>query len=716
MLNCQFAVIHCFAQEQYLWPIKRDAGNSEGIISVKSKELDILYRPGEYIEKEYNFGDLFLTAPEGTTIVAPVSGTVIICNYTYMTSICTSCGFKDIISEDFNEDKKNILTLVENRQCCVSKMDTKYLSLHIGIQTADGRKVWISGLHPVRRIKSGEKIKKGDVIGTMGYSYKSIKQPSILVEVSEKNGKCSDPMTPFGLKTTFKKPEERKIPTELSETEAKQDFEILIGALKEGHPGLYDYMSEQELENYIQHTLKSIPAKITMADFERLVIATVNKIRDSHTAVISQPNFKNKIEPYAPTVYFGWLNNSLIVNRTVGSEKQYYGKKIIAVDGIPADSLKEMIRPYMALQEGFIENFSDMNFINTALKYFEYTSTASKKCDVTLQFEDGTQKLFKGCKFNGQSIGLIPTREDLLKFFMLNQPADKDVTLEMLSDSVAYVGISTFTMSDVEFDKLGDFMKSISKSGCPNLIVDVRNNSGGDCIKFFSYIAQEPFKTFEYLKVNKQDNYEFLQYSLNYTPEIVSFYDYVPVEGKSGFYAFNNDLVYPDTLINYKGRVYILTNERSYSASSDLAALIKKYYRGAVVGRETGSGFYQMNASVSPQLRLPNSWIVVQYPLVKFVFESQLDERIPWGRGVLPDFPVLFSLDEMAFVNGDSILNYTLQLIQNGVYIEKPITQKDNDTCKTNWIRNICIVLIVGLSAGGVVMFYRRKSKKQHIS
>jgi C-terminal processing protease CtpA/Prc len=256
-------------------------------------------------------------------------------------------------------------------------------------------------------------------------------------------------------------------------------------------------------------------------------------------------------------------------------------------------------------------------------------------------------------------------------------------------------------------------MKSISESGCPNLIVDVRNNPGGDCTKFFSYIAQEPFKTSEYTKVNKQENYEFLQYSLNYTPEIVSFSDFVPVEGKSGFYSFfNDDLDYPDTLINYKGKVYILTNERSYSASSDLAALIKKYYRGAVVGRETGSGFYQMNARESPQLRLPNSWIVVQYPLVKFVFESQLDERIPWGRGVLPDYPVLFSLDEMAFVNGDSILNYAIQLIYNGLYIEKPLIQKDNDTVKTNWVIYFCTGLILVLITVLFLTLYRKRSKR----
>jgi hypothetical protein len=707
---CNFLIFNCYAQE-YLWPIKRD-NTSEGIISVKSKELDILYRPDEYIDKEHNFSTLFLTAPEGTTIVSPVDGTIIFCSYGYFNSICSVCSFGGF-SEDFEQDKKNILEYIASGKHPIKKLDVKYLSLGIYIQTADGRKVDISGLRPVKQFKSGEKIKKGDVIGTMGYSYKAIKQPSIRVEVATKRGKSDDPMTPFGLKSTFKKPEERIILTELTEAEAKQDFEILIGALKEGHPGLYDYISEQDFENHISVTLNSIPSKIPMADFERLVITTVNKIRDSHTAVISQPNFKNKIDPYIPTIFFGWLNDTLVVNRVVGSEKQYFGKKIIEVDGIPANSLKLIVKPFIALQEGFIENFTDIDFINTALKYFEYVPTASRKCDVTLTFADGTEKLFKGQKFYGQNTGLYPDREDLLKFLMLNKPENKNVTLKMLSDSVAYTGISIFNMNDLEFDELTDFMKSISKSDCPYLIVDVRNNPGGDCTKFFSYIAQKPFKIFEYLKANKQDNYEFLQYSLNYSPDIVSFSNFVPVAGKSGFFSFNNELNYLDTSVNYKGRVYILTNERSYSASSDLAALIMKNNRGAVVGRETGSSYYQMNARESSQLRLPNSWIVVHYPLVKFVFESQLNERIPWGRGVLPDFPVPFTLEEITFENGDAILNYALQLIQDGIYIDETLALEDNDTEKSNWLLYICSGFIVIL---GAVLFlaYRRKGAKRN--
>jgi hypothetical protein len=39
---------------------------------------------------------------------------------------------------------------------------------------------------------------------------------------------------------------------------------------------------------------------------------------------------------------------------------------------------------------------------------------------------------------------------------------------------------------------------------------------------------------------------------------------------------------------------------------------------------------------------------------------------------VLPDYPVRISLEEIECRNGDKVLNYTLQLIEENKYIERP--------------------------------------------
>ena len=78
--------------------------------------------------------------------------------------------------------------------------------------------------------------------------------------ISEK-GKTSagDPMTPFGLQTTFKKIKNTKRATSLSKEQAVEDYAILVDALKEGFPGLYDYVSEEEFNDYVIILLCILP-------------------------------------------------------------------------------------------------------------------------------------------------------------------------------------------------------------------------------------------------------------------------------------------------------------------------------------------------------------------------------------------------------------------------------------------------------------------------
>lgn len=99
------------------------------------------------------------------------------------------------------------------------------------------------------------------------------------------------------------------------------------------------------------------------------------------------------------------------------------------------------------------------------------------------------------------------------------------------------------------------------------------------------------------------------------------------------------------------------------------AGWVKKQNRGVIVGRETGSAYHQMKAENFTQYILPISDIAIQIPIIKIVFDTVVNERFPFGRGVLPDYPVNFTPEELSFAHGDSILNYTLQLIHDGKYI-----------------------------------------------
>lgn len=86
-----------------------------------------------------------------------------------------------------------------------------------------------------------------------------------------------------------------------------------------------------------------------------------------------------------------------------------------------------------------------------------------------------------------------------------------------------------------------------------------------------------------------------------------------------------------------------------------------------------------MNAQKFVQICLPNSTMTYTIPLVFCCFDTEVNDRVPYERGVLPDYEVPISIEEMAFLGGDAILNRTLKLIADGKYLsdKNPFAEAD---------------------------------------
>ena len=81
------------AQQPYLWPIE-GAKAGEGII----------YAPQSYIDGELNIAGLYITAPEGTVVVAPADGTIGSYGIDYAPSLSSSQSWR--IDEGYSIDRQ----------------------------------------------------------------------------------------------------------------------------------------------------------------------------------------------------------------------------------------------------------------------------------------------------------------------------------------------------------------------------------------------------------------------------------------------------------------------------------------------------------------------------------------------------------------------------------------------------------------------------------
>ena len=92
--------------------------------------------------------------------------------------------------------------------------------------------------------KSVMAVRRGVLLGTVGYYYRGIKEPHISLSLSDTQSNADDPMKPFGLKSTFIPPKEAKAPETLTRALALEDVGVLTACLQEAYPILYDIIDQ----------------------------------------------------------------------------------------------------------------------------------------------------------------------------------------------------------------------------------------------------------------------------------------------------------------------------------------------------------------------------------------------------------------------------------------------------------------------------------------
>ena len=169
-------------------------------------------------------------------------------------------------------------------------------------------------------------------------------------------------------------------------------------------------------------------------------------------------------------------------------------------------------------------------------------------------------------------------------------------------------------------------------------------------------------------------------------------------------------VLYPDSTLNYRGRLYILTDETSCSAATIFPSVLVRNRRAVTVGRETMSGYHYLTAMKYNEVRLPNSKIILHVPLVMEVFDEAVTPRTPAGRGLMPDYPVPATYEEYFTATEDFILNRALELIAQGQYLGQDwFAELDAGPDARGGMRILYAAAAVILLAGAVLALFRRR-------
>ena len=686
-----------FAQT-WTWPI---AGHKAG--------ENIICPPNSHLGKEFNCCDLFIGGDKNDIVVCPADGVIKNTAILYIPKLGHQTSFNYDNNYTWEENLSRITP--------PANYNPHFLSGALIIVIGDGRKISIAGLGGGYKFTEGQSVKAGDTLGTLAYSYKGIQKPSLYVGVSLPNTVTSDPLSPFGVESKFHLDiEDREDPMPVDKM--REDLTILEKVVLEIYPSLNERMSDKAFHDSMEVLRQSITQPTPMVMVDPLLRFT-HLLHDSHLALLPDRLGKKMFDFYGPVLFYTWCDDTMRVLMTAKGFEKYKGCVVKSIDGMEARDYAQQTHNYQNLYDLNVQSTLEEDNVMLSFRYpiLNKNATATSKSHIIFADSEEVDIPFEKVPVEFHSNGTPSYRiRDWYFINTMNTELDSTYVTRQLNDSTAYLSIRTFNIQDADFNHL---LKWIGSCKASNMIIDLRNNSGGDSDKMneiLACFAQQPLnrQRGSHLYVKKQYGFETLKYSENHTNEDTLFTEYIQLKDKQGYYCFDENTtcsyIMPDSSHQYTGRVYVLTNGKSLSCATVFPAVLVRNRRGVSVGRETGSAYHFINAYELAQIILPNTRRTITIPMVKVVFDTTVCERTPWGRGLLPDYELPLTYNEVIMGDDgetDVMLEYALQLIADGKYLsaEDPFAEIDAQKKAGHWW--IWAIAFVGIIA--IVVIVMRK-------
>jgi hypothetical protein len=397
----------------------------------------------------------------------------------------------------------------------------------------------------------------------------------------------------------------------------KADFRVFREALEKNHAGLYTYKSKQELDHILDSCYQTLSKSMSPLEFGKPILQMISAIQDGHTGsnvprlLMAHYNEHEKVFP----LYLYFVNDKAYV---LCGEGLAAGTEILTIDGRPVDNLAREIYRYLP-SDGAITSKKRQQLNDGAFPILYHWIFGHRDTfEVQYKGQSGITEMSK--------LSAIAT-SDFTCDYQKKQNNARPLQITFQDNATAVLTVKTFdngriSRANMDFRLFLDSAFAVLQNRkIANLIVDVRDNGGGDDnygALLYSYLSQKPFRYF----ASKASNTHSL------TP------DENPLLGMQ-----------KPQQNNFKGKVYILTNGVSFSTTADFCATARSNKRAIFVGEETGGGYYGNTSGGRTEVTLPNSGIVVNIPLYKYL--NAVEKAQQPDRGIIPDYPVYAKIDDI---------------------------------------------------------------------
>ncbi len=412
---------------------------------------------------------------------------------------------------------------------------------------------------------------------------------------------------------------------QFSKAQVLEDLDYLKESLEETHYNLYAYTPREDFIRNFNEVRNSIDQdSLSLLEAVSLFQRVISKADNGHTEI----DFPG--QPYIEYAYGGGTvfplelafegGRALVRKNWSGNDTIKSGSEVLGINGVSMAETLERIYPQVSAERPYfkhakIELYSFPRFYWQVFGPRDSFEVAIRSGDGVRNFQLPAVPALEGYEAKRTEI-LSSVRE--LKFF----------------GPSAYLNPGNFSGDLAAYQKFVDSaLVEIKEHKSPNLIVDLRNNGGGDDAfsdYLVSYFADTPFQwnsefTLKSSALLKRDTRQNRDTTDVYWQSVLNHKD-----GEVYLYTFPPYLPQPADR-RFTGTVYVLVNRQSYSQSAVTAAQIQDYGFGTIVGEETGE-YPTLYASVF-RYSLPQTGVPVQVAKGRIVRVNGSTAE----KGVIPD-------------------------------------------------------------------------------
>jgi hypothetical protein len=498
----------------------------------------------------------------------------------------------------------------------------------------------------------------------------------------------------------------RKLAETKNPKDLQEDVDYLYRKLQAYHPQLYWYIGKKELDYKFDSLKSSITEPMTSREFYYKVAPVVSSIREGHTRVfqlnkafISMQKDSLKVKEFGYTPFsklkFGIFDNKLYVVKNSSWNKEVKpGTEVVSVNGIKAQLLLNKYRQTLTA-DGYVTTFRDRMLGNRFASFFysDFDFADSLTCE--LRYNDTLRTmLLKRVAPKDTARGNASVKKATVTLTAAQRDSARNERKRRLllgynSDDSTYSKNLTFCKSDssIAIMKLNDFtggqyekfyrksFKKLDSLKVKTLIIDLRNNPGGresEIRNLYSYLADTSFAFLKKMEITSPKSALFTSFFkgvplvldlfiLPFYPGYLAYALTHLSKGDDGkHYLRLGRNITKTKEPRFRGKVYVLINGGSFSASCIISSNLKGSKRATFVGEETGGAFNGTVAGRMPLFELPHSKLDVRIGLFCMRPEYQAEQE---GRGIIPDVAITPTLDDVLKGN-DPELNWVIDRVK----------------------------------------------------